>query len=371
MGYQVSDQDQSGTHSNNTAYVGNGVFGPLLRQLANQYGTQQAAADLIFGGKQYGKARTYLPDQYRDMTPAQGQSLNNAEAIEQQSREMPSYKGADGTIWTWDKKGQVYIGYQKDKGEYTKKVGAWSPWDKENTTPPWKTGAPADPKSGPGTGLPPSPPPTSGGGPVAGGSGVGGQSGGGSTNPPGSSQTQGDVNPQTGRPWGVTRRVPGVGRADEQGLTGLGVRTESPTTQQIQDPGPKGSRPQTETETQEFGRRFGQTPTGLTATYDPQSDNPFDPGDPGDRNNWNTSYDPRPSNERLGKSAETSDLASQHPATFQQAMDRIGESGGNYYKDPNAFKEPFAGGEVFRQTRKPEEEVAEQTFAKLLSGLRR
>jgi len=71
-----------------------------------------------------------------------------------------------------------------------------------------------------------------------------------------------------------------------------------------------------------------------------------------------------------GKSAETSDLASQHPATFQQAMDRIGESGGDYYKSPDAFKEPFAGGEVLRQTRKPEEEAAEQTFAKLLAGLR-
>lgn len=419
MGFSQGSNTGTSEHSNTTIYQGQNAFDPIMKQLAGQYGKQQSLADLLMGGEMYGAASNYLDPETAAMTPAERRSVLDARAegrnrvqdvkrygVNEKGEVMDGEDGRPLQVWAFDPAKGIYIGREQTTTMRTIKdakgnerevetkswqpIGSWSPYDtrhkdpstgqwsqpfdgdpawydpsKKNAAYQWKqsyaTGSLATGK-GNGTGdilggggsgggeIPPVVAPGGTGSDAGPGSGgTGGSSvvpGGGDIGHPGATTRVG-TNPQTGMPWGSkarNRAVPTVGREDEQGLTGLGVRTESPAT---------GGGDDQAADTQ--GDMWSEPGSGELASG--QRGRTVDSG-------RRPVYDQEP-----GKSAGQVDLASQHPATFQRAMERIGESGGEYYKDPNAFREPFDG-EGLRQTRKPEEEAAEQTFSQLLSGLR-
>jgi hypothetical protein len=227
---------------------------------------------------------------------------------------MPTYKDPEGNYWMWDPQKEIYQAHESEAStdkdgkptiRLTGKIkGAWSPYDPNNKTPPWKAVAPGGgptPGDAGSIGGGGSPDPKGG----SGSGGLGGSgSGAGGYGTPGAppvvvNSGSGGAPPQTpsGTPRPTPRRVPGVGSDTETGLTG--VRTESPTTTSGVTLGDRDSMggdsaaPSWDSRLRsEFETNFGMTPTGMDVTYDRQ------PGASSrNRDSWRTNYDPRPSSE--------------------------------------------------------------------------
>ena len=149
MGMNQSRGNESTEHSNTTTYLGSqSIFEPLLSELGRVYGTQRSMSDLILGGKRYGEARRFMGDEYRDLDRDQARSVALAKQRNEATRPMPTFKDSSGNYWVWNPQQKIYQAREvkrSDDGkggtieEFTGKiVGAWSPYDKNNPTPPWK-----------------------------------------------------------------------------------------------------------------------------------------------------------------------------------------------------------------------------------------
>ena len=334
MGFNTQRGDETSGHSNATTYLGSdSIFGSLLGELGRSYGTQRSMADLISGGKRYGEARRFLPDEYRDLDRDEARSVSTAAQQNKRQKPMPTYKGADGTYWVWDPAKMIYQGYESTKVKgaggklidklSNKPVGSWSPYDPNTKTPPW---VPAGPTPAPGDINPGGgnadgknsgggPPPI--GNPNTGNETGTGSSGGGPGG--GSGVTPGSPRPYRPYPGGSVGLpvTPGSPRPYPGGSVGLrtepSYQSDGTVLMPSRDKGVNDSPPGWLTQEDQsregsFESNFGWLPTGGSAHLR-TSDDPFSPTpDPSDRDSWSTYYDPRPSTETFKKADPFTDL---------------------------------------------------------------